>query len=196
MSFLWKPIAGGGIAGTAVDPLGPGGVLIEVPTEILQVPGPPLPAGHVIQADGLGGFVMGPQSGGGSGQTFAIQYSHDGGVPAFGTRYLRFGQGVISSVAGFRMSAAGQLRAITVQVNTTSPSTYDVEVLRDPAGRLGAPAVLATLTLSPGTLFTVSGALAVAVAAADELGVRMVRTAGALSSSFSYIVVKTEWSIP
>ena len=198
MSFLFKPGAGGGgVAGTAVDPLGPGGVLIEIPTEVVQVTGPALPLGHVLQADGAGGFIMGPQTGGGlADNRFAIQFHHDAGVPSFGTRYLRFGEGNISSFAGFRMSAAGQLRGITVQINTTDGNAYDVQVLRDPAGRAGAPVILATVTVLAATLFVIDRTFAIAVATTDELGVRVVRSAGAGASTFTSINVATEWSIP
>jgi hypothetical protein len=65
MSFLFKP-GSGSITGTAVDPLGPGGVLIEIPTEVVQVTGPALPAGWTLQADGAGGFIVATPSGAGS----------------------------------------------------------------------------------------------------------------------------------
>lgn len=193
MSFLFKP--GTGVAGTAVDPLGPGGVLIEIPTEVVQVSGAPLPSGHVLQADGSGGFIMGPQSGAGA-TRFAVQFSHDGGVPSFGTRYLRYGEGNISSIAGFVLSAVGTFRGVTIQVNTTDTNAYDIEVISDPAGRLGAAVVLGTVNLAAAALFAIDRTFAVAVASGVELGVRVVRSAGSGVSTFSAINVQTEWSIP
>jgi len=195
MSFLFKPGAGGGggIAGTAVDPVSPGGVLIDPLTELTQ-PGGPLPAGTAIIADGLGGYIFGSPAG--ADVRFAVQFHHDAGVPSFGTRYLRYGEGVHTSQAGFRMTADGQLRGITVQVNTTSTNDYDIEILRDPAGRAGGPFVLGTLALPAGSLFAVDRSLAVAVTTAMEIGARVVRSSGSGVSSFTALVVKTEWSIP
>lgn len=192
MSFLFKP-GGGGVVGTAVDPLGPGGVLIELPTEVVQVVGPPLPAGHILLADGAGGFIMGPQT---VDNRFAIQFHHNGGVPAAGTRYLRFGEGNISSIAGFHITSAGQFRGISIQVDATDTNAWDFEVLVDPAGRLGAPTVIATVNLAAAALVVIDRTFTVAVVAADELGVRIVRSAGSGGSAFSKINVTTEWSIP
>lgn len=196
MSFLFKP--SGGTAGTAVDPLGPGGVLID-PSEITQ-PGyaaPGAPAGYILSADGAGGWVIGPNAGGGlPDNRFTVQFSHNAGVPSFGTRYLRYGQGVPSSQAGFRMIATGRLRGITVQIDTPDTEDYVIEVLTDPAARAGSPVVIGSLSLPAGGLFNVDRTFLAAVTASDEIGVRIRRTTGATASVFTAINVKTEFSIP
>ena len=193
MSSLWKPTGGGGgasLAGTAVDPAGAAGVMIDA-SEIIQPPA--TPAGRTLVTDGAGGWTYSPIL---TDNTFAIPFSHDAGVPAAGTRYLRYGQGLLSSAAGFRLAAAGRLRGITIQVNVGSPNAYAVEILRDPAGRLGVPLVIATLVLPAAALSAVDRTFVVAVTTAHELGARVVRTAGAGASTFAAIAVKTEWSIP
>ena len=45
-----------GITGTAVDPTGPAGVIIDPTTELAGSPA----LGEVIQGDGLGGWAIGP----------------------------------------------------------------------------------------------------------------------------------------
>ena len=189
MSFLFKQ----SILGTAVDPVGPGGKLIEAPTELTQ-PGI-LPAGWIIVADGAGGWTVGPQDI--SDNRYLIQLTHHNGVPAGGTRYLRVGQNIVTSSAGFHLPKDSTLRSITLQVNVVDNlRSYNIEVLKDPAGRLGAPVVLATLPLATGSLNNIANTLAVNVVAADELGARIVRATGTGRSSFRRIVVITEWSIP
>lgn len=194
MSFLWRfNGGGGGIAGTAVDPLSPSGVLIA-PSEIVD-PGAPVPAGWVLTADGLGGYVAAPPSGGGS-TGFTMPFSHDAGVPVGGTRYLRYGQNVISSSTGFRLTAAGTLKGIAIAVQLASATnTYAVEVLSDPAAKFGPTGVLATLLLPVTTFGNQVTGLAVAVPLGVEIGVRVVRTAGA-GNGLGQIAVGVEFSVP
>jgi len=194
MSFLWKfnSGGGGGIAGTAVDPLSPSGVLIA-PSEIVD-PGAPVPAGWVLTADGFGGYTASPPGGGGS-SSFSMPFSHDAGVPAGGTRYLRYGQNVISSSTGFRLTAAGTLRGIAVAVQLVSGNAYVVEVLKDPAAKLGAPDVLATLVLGIGAVGAQVTGLALAVPITTEVGVRIVRTVGA-GNGLGQIAAVLEFTVP
>jgi hypothetical protein len=193
MSFLWRfNGGGGGIAGTAVDPLSPSGVLIA-PSEIID-PGAPVPAGWVLTADGAGGYVASPPSGGGG--SFSMPFSHDAGVPPGGTRYLRYGQGVISSSTGFRLAAAATLRGIAVAVQLASATnTYAVEILSDPAAKLGPVVILATLLLNIGTFGNQVTGLAVAIPLGVEIGARIVRTAGA-GSGLGEMAVSVQFTIP
>ena len=69
MSFLYKPGTGGTIAGTAVDPLSPGGVLID-PTFELTQPGGPYPPDYVITTNGFGAWVIGPSPGAANSRVF------------------------------------------------------------------------------------------------------------------------------
>lgn len=191
MSGLVRQVMGTG--GTAVDPISPGGVLID-PDEITQpgFPMPGAPAGHVLTADGLGGAVWSPNVGSAN---LAIQLHHGGGVPAGGTRFLRYGAQVITSLAGFRIPANGTLIGLTIQVETLSTNTYDLEILTDPASRSGPPTVIATLSLPASTLFAVDRTLSVAITAAtDELGARVVRTSGT-TAGLDNISVMAEFSL-
>jgi hypothetical protein len=191
VSFLWKfNTGGGGITGTAVDPLSPSGVLIA-PSEIVD-PGAPVPAGWVLTADGLGGYTASPPGGSSS---FSMPFSHDAGVPAGGTRYLRYGQNVISSSTGFRLTAAGTLRGIAVAVQLVSGNAYVIEVLKDPAAKLGVPVVLATLVLGIGAVGAQVTGLALAVPITTEVGVRVVRTVGA-GNGLGQIAVVLEFTVP
>lgn len=188
MSFLFKQ----SIRNTAVDPLSPGGVLVEAPTELTQ-PGI-LPAGWIIVADGAGGWTVGPQSASSSPSKFLTVMTHSNGVPNAGTRYLRIGQNLTTSVAGFHLTSNAKLNVITVQVNTVDNArSYNIEILKDPAGRLGAPVVLGTLSLPTGTLSGSTSITGTTLTPSDEIGARIVRASGAGSSTFRRIVVITEW---
>jgi len=139
----------------------------------------------------------GPTGGGSTDARFFLRYTYNGGIPIGGTQYLRLGVGVLSSQDGDLMTADGQIRGIAVAVNAIDPQTYNVEVLSDPSGSGGTgPVVAATLGLPINTLRFRSRAFAVAVSGLLDLGVRVVRTAGAAVSVFSEIVVTVEVSIP
>ena len=175
--------------GTAVDPSGPSGVLID-PDEITQ-PGGPASAGDVLTADGLGGAAWLPPAN----SNFAVQLYHDQGVPGGGTRFLRYGDNIITSVAGFRLPANGTLVGLTWQNDVSSGNDYALEILRDPAGRLGTPVVIATLNLSSGSLFSIDRTFSAAITAAtDELGARIVRTSGA-GAGLGFIAVLAEFIV-
>lgn len=180
MSDFSRP--GGSTSGTAVDPISPGGVLID-PNEITQpgawAPGP-APAGYHLETDGVGGWLIVPNAA--AQRAIEIQMHHNNGVPgAAGVRFLRFGHNVICSTTGFRLaSAAGILRGITVQVQTASANTYEVQLLSDPAARAAGPTPIAgaSLALAPGAVFARRRDLAIAIADL-ELGAWMLRTLGA-----------------
>jgi len=141
----------------------------------------------------------GPTGPPGSGDArYYLRYTHGGGVPDGGVQYLRLGVGVFSSENGDLMTADGQIRGITVTVNALDGSrSYDVEVLSDPSGVGGTgPTVEATLALPTNTLRARDRSLAIPVVGLLDLGVRLVRTAGAGASTFGEIVVIVEVSIP
>jgi hypothetical protein len=95
MSGLFKPIDG--IAGTAVDPIGPSGVLIDPITELTQ-PGGPYPAGYTLLTDGLGGWIIAP--GTGSGINYQGLWDAATNAPALPTGSEVKGDYYIVSVAG------------------------------------------------------------------------------------------------
>jgi hypothetical protein len=147
-----------------------------------------------------GGGVPGPS--GPTGATgpedarYYLRFTHGGGVPIAGTQYLRLGVGVFSSESGDLLTADGTLIGISVTVNAADVTRdYDVEVLSDPAGLAGGPTVLGTLALS-GVRQARRRDLAVAVGGLLDLGVRLVRTAGAGASTFTEIIVVVEAKIP
>lgn len=180
MSFLQKP--GGGIAGTAVDPVGPGSVLIDPTLEITQ-PGGPFPYGYSILTDGAGAYVIAPTL-----RPYILGFSVAGGVPDGGTRYMDY-QNVATSFVGVVLPLATNLIAITVAVDVIDANTYDVEIVSDPTG---APVVLGTLTLDPGERTDYRRDLSVAIPAGTELGARLVRTVGAGASAFGAVAVSIE----
>jgi hypothetical protein len=183
MSFLFKP--GGSVAGTAVDPISPGGVLID-PSEITQ-PGAwspaDAPAGYTLVTDGAGGWTLEPLST--SQRSIDLQLHHDLGVPSSGLRYLRFGDGLITSTSGFRLpDATARLKGIVIQLETTSVNDYQFDLLSDPAGRAAGPTVIAgtSIALPAGTLQVRNRGLDVAIGDV-ELGAWITRTAGAAGGS-------------
>lgn len=120
--------------------------------------------------------------------TYSLVFTVDGGVTSQGTRYLRTGEGVFCSSAGINIQPAKTLSRITVQVNAVDASrAYDVQVISNSSS--ASPTVLATLSLPTSSLEADSGALAVAVAASTELGVRLVRSSGSGASTFKQVNV-------
>jgi len=196
MSFLFKP--GGSITGTAVDPGGPSGVLIH-PSEITQ-PGvwspAPAPAGYTIVTDGVGGWTIEPLST--SQRTVETQLHHNLGVPASGTRYLRFGEGVITSSSGFRLNATSvRIKGLVIQAQVSSANDYVLEVLEDPSGRIAGPTVipLATLALPAGQVYARDRSLDILVADI-EFGAWVRLTAGvAAGSQLGQIAVIVEFEV-
>ena len=106
--------------------------------------------------------------------------------------------GVFSSEDGDLPTADFTIRGISISVDAVDGAqSYDVEVLSDPSGAGGTgPTVEATLALGVGVLRARDRSLAVAIAGLLDLGVRVVRTAGAAPSVFGEIVVTVEVSIP
>ena len=193
MSDFSRP--GGSLSGTAVDPIGPAGVLID-PSEITQPgawsPGP-APPGYVMETDGLGGWLIVPSAS--ALRTLDIALHHGAGVPTSGTRFLRFGEGVISSLSGFRLPAVGTLKGLTIQVQSTSANDYVVQLLSDPAARAAGPTVIAgaVLALPAGLLFARDRSLSIAIADL-ELGAWIIRTSGA-GSGLDQISVVAEFEL-
>jgi hypothetical protein len=188
---------GGSTGGTAVDPIGPGGVLID-PSEITQpgvwAPGP-APAGYHMVTDGVGGWLIVPDSA--AFRAVEFQMHHSSGVPgAAGVRFLRFGDGVICSTVGFRLgAAAGTLKGLSIQVENASANAYDLQLLSDPAARVGVPTPIvgASLTLAAGQVFARDRSLSVAIADL-ELGAWVIRTAGA-GAGLGQIAVVLEFEL-
>lgn len=190
MSGLQRP--GGTTSGTAVDPVSPGGVLID-PSEITQ-PGGPYPAGFVLETDGSGGWVI--VASGATARSIDIGFHHQNGVPASGTRFLRFGDRIISSQTGFRLpSTAATLVGLSIQVQNLSTNTYRFDLLDDPAGRAAGPTAIggASLVLPASTLFVRDRTLSVAIGDI-EIGARMVRTLGA-GGGLGQIIVWAEFEL-
>jgi hypothetical protein len=127
-----------------------------------------------------------------------LRYTHGGGVPASGTQYLRLGVGVFSSENGELITADGQIRGIAISVDQIDGvQAYTAQVLSDPSGGGGTgPTVEASLVLPISTLRVRDRTLAVPVVGLLDLGVRLVRNAGAAASVFGEIVVTVEVSIP
>lgn len=122
------------------------------------------------------------------------RYTHNSRVPGSGTRYLRTGQGFVCSQGGDRLMVASTLTAISVEVELADVTNdYDVEVISSPSG---VAVVLGTLALPSTSKGASTRALSVAVPINTEVGVRMVRTAGAGQSDFRRINVTVEYTTP
>jgi len=196
VSSLTKP--GGSLAGTAVDPVGPSGVLID-PSEITQpgvwAPGD-APPGYVLETDGLGGWVIVPNAA--TARSIDLGLHHNAGVPDSGIRFLRFGDSVITSLSGFRLPATGGvLKGLTIQVQNSSANDYQVQLLSDPAGRAAGPTAIAgaVLSLPAGSVFARDRSLSIAIADV-ELGVWVTRTAGAaIGTQLGQISVVAEFEL-
>jgi len=121
----------------------------------------------------------------------AMRYTHDSGIPASGTRYLRTGQSILCSSAGDRLINDVRMIGMSIRTNATDAvRDYDVEFIRDPSG---SPVVLATLPLPSGSKSEGDNTFDAAVLATDEIGVRMVRTSGTGASTFNQINVNVQF---
>jgi hypothetical protein len=131
-------------------------------------------------------------------ERFYLRFTHGGGIPTSGSQYLRLGVGVFSSQDGALPTADFTIRGVSIAVDQVDGvQAYTVEVLSDPSGAGGTgPTLEASLALPVGILRARDRTLAVAVAGLLDLGVRVVRNAGAAASVFSDMVVTVEVSIP
>ncbi len=130
---------------------------------------------------------------------YYFRYSFgNGGVPANGTRFLRLAQAVFASETGDLLTDDGAIRGISVTINEIDAArAYEVRALSDPSGAGGTgPTTEATLALPVSTLRARRRDLNVPISGLLDLGVSVVRTAGAGGSTFDEIVVILEVSIP
>ena len=187
MSSLRKPIAGGGG--------GPSSITIREVDGAPSIVATTLVVSNGTLTDSGGGVATLVSGGGGGANRYMIQFFSDQNVPGgAGLRYLKVGQGVPSSVVGFRLPAAAILRGITIYTDAVDAiRTFDIEAVKDPSG---VPVVLGTaLALPTGVDNASRRDLAGAIAISDEIGVRIVRTSGAGPSSFSSFTVVLEVEI-
>jgi hypothetical protein len=120
-------------------------------------------------------------------------WTRDTKVPGGGTLFLDNGA-INCAVAGVTTATAMSITAISVRVDSADATrNYNVDVISSPSS--GAPGSLQTLSLNNVVSNFTSG-LSVAVGAAGtEVGVRLVKTSGAGSSSFDNIVVTVRFKI-
>lgn len=140
----------------------------------------------LIGLTGAGATGVQGATGIGAGKGMNLRYTHDAGAPSGGTRYLRIGQGVLSSECGDRIPVASTLTTVTIEVSVIDASrAYNLEIISDPTG---APDVLTTLNLPINTRGVTATGLSVAILANTEIGARLVRSAGAGSSTFNAVI--------
>ena len=119
-----------------------------------------------------------------------LQFGRSGKVTGGGTIYLRWPDAVACSAAGFDAMRACTLKGISCRVDTADGSrNYNIEVVKDPDG---VPALLGSALALNGVASNRRTDLNAAIAAGDSVGVRVVRSSGSGSSSFSSIVVLIE----
>jgi hypothetical protein len=106
--------------------------------------------------------------------------SHSAGVPDSGERMLRSGEGVTFSQTGAPQPSGLILTSLVLSFENASPNTYQLQLVLDPAQKLGARSVLPGGTLNmPPTERMVEAAFNVPVPAGPEIGLRVVRVLGA-----------------
>lgn len=135
----------------------------------------------------------------------ALEFTHGGGIPANGYRYLKYG-GVACTAGGAVTTAAYTNISIAVNVDPpnitgftipTEINTYEFQVITNPTASIpGAssffpvptpiftPTILATVSLPPGAI-TAMGNNGADIPAGTELGVRVIRTPISVSSTSS-----------
>jgi len=101
--------------------------------------------------------------------------------------------GVVGSTAGIIIPRACTLTGGSIKVNAADASrAFDMEILKDSSG---TPTVLATIALAVSATSAYSSSLSVAIAAGDEIGIRIVRTSGSGPSTFNSEVVSAELTV-
>ena len=83
------------------------------------------------------------------------------------------------------------MESISIAVDMAdSSNTYSVDVVTTPGG--GGEATIATLSLAATNRTAYNTALSGAIAAGNEIGVKLTRTAGSGVSAFTYATVTVE----
>ena len=121
----------------------------------------------------IGSGGGGPAVGGGR----VYQFSQDKRVPNAGTLYLLYGV-VASSSAPFTVDTSANLRAVSISVDTVDTKNYDLEIVVNGS-------VTDTLLLAAGNTEAYTSSFTTAVAAGDNISVRLVRATGTGRSVFS-----------
>lgn len=123
-----------------------------------------------------------------------LRYVGATAVPIDGTLYLETGGDFAVSATGDRLATDSTLFGIAIEVNASDASnTYDVEVISDPTS---SSTVLATLNLPTGVRGISSTSFIANIAANTEIGVRLVRSSGSTSSTFTECNVLIYLSTP
>ena len=174
MSGLFKPT--GSSPGGVGDPASAGGVIVDPTVEITQ-PGGPFPVGHAILADGLGGYSIASTL-----RPYFLGFKLPAQVPLSSSVFCEY-QSVATDSAGVIIPLATNLIAISVSVDAAvaASTSYDVEILSDPAG---SPSVIASLSLDATERTDFRRDLSVAISAGTELGARFTQTTGSAGSLF------------
>lgn len=131
---------------------------------------------------------------GGEANTIAILGSRVAKVPVGGTLFLKAGQ-VVTSSLGFRLfGVASILRGLSIVTDIADAvRSYDLELIKDPTG---SPTLIDKVSLAATNRFAVTAALSAAVASGDELGFRLLRTAGAAAvSDFNQVLAIAHFEI-
>lgn len=116
-----------------------------------------------------------------TGGSLYLKGSHPAGVPNSGVRILEAGRGVNFAQTGALPPVPVELRSLSLTTQNTSANTYQLQLLGDPAQKLGPRFVIAggILTLPPGQDSVRVNGLTIAIPPNLELGLQVVRTLGA-----------------
>jgi hypothetical protein len=121
------------------------------------------------------------------GKEISLRYTSSLGIPSGGTRYLRSGQDIASSLCGDFIPNDSTLTTISVQLNEPDDiSTYEIDIISSPSG---TPTVINSLLLPLSTQNIAVTNLTSNIPANTEIGVRVVRLTGSGESQFRSITV-------